>query len=341
MSVDGICFSKKDYLLNKSKDGTYSVPDQINGATVTSIADGTFSDCNGLISLSIPDSVLSIGARAFANCRGLTSVSIPDSVTSIGDGAFSNCTVLVSITIPGSVTSIGARAFRNCRSLTSIYIPDSVTNIGATMFRTCSNMATVRISNNVSKIDEGTFYDCSSLTSVSIPDKVQRIGARAFAKCIGLTTVNIPDKVTRIKAEAFAGCSEFIRFTLSIPLRAFPEYDSALSNEYKLSTTFGKIFEYLSFLDLIQMTMVSKCFYYEIIVRFRREFVHERNTSIGSNTETLSITFCDENFLSTCVSKRKDELAFYACKCEGIESVSYPLTFLQPEPTIYVLPPEF
>ncbi len=40
-------------------------------------------------------------------CDGLTSVTIPNSVTSIGDEAFYDCTSLTNVTIPNSVTSIG------------------------------------------------------------------------------------------------------------------------------------------------------------------------------------------------------------------------------------------
>jgi len=50
----------------------------------------------------------------------LTSVTIPNSITSIGDYAFQNCSGLTSVTIPNSVTSIGNYAFQNCSGLTSI-----------------------------------------------------------------------------------------------------------------------------------------------------------------------------------------------------------------------------
>src|SRR6266536_3556725 len=62
--------------------------------------------------------VTSIGHDAF-NGTGLTSVTIPNSVTSIGNGAFSNCTSLTRVTIPNSVTSIGYEAFMRCTNLTN------------------------------------------------------------------------------------------------------------------------------------------------------------------------------------------------------------------------------
>ena len=55
----------------------------------------------------------------FNCCKSLTSVTIPNSVTSIGKYAFSNCTSLTSITIPNSVTSIDYSAFSDC-SLKSV-----------------------------------------------------------------------------------------------------------------------------------------------------------------------------------------------------------------------------
>lgn len=90
--------------------------------TLTSIGWGAFSDCRGLTSLTIPNSVTSIGDIAFSHCSGLTSVTIPNSVTSIGDSAFSFCSGLTSMTIPNSVTSIGREAFDECDNLKSIYM---------------------------------------------------------------------------------------------------------------------------------------------------------------------------------------------------------------------------
>ena len=58
---------------------------------VTSIEPGAFTQCDGLISVAIPDSVTRIGDFAFSYCDRLKSIIIPDSVTSIGDFAFSGC----------------------------------------------------------------------------------------------------------------------------------------------------------------------------------------------------------------------------------------------------------
>lgn len=68
------------------------------GNTVTLI-DFAFAECSSLTSVTIPDSVTSIGTSTFEYCRNLTSVTIPDSVESIGEQAFSYCRGLTSVTI--------------------------------------------------------------------------------------------------------------------------------------------------------------------------------------------------------------------------------------------------
>jgi len=118
----------------------------------------SFSYNSVITSVSIPNSVTSIGNGAFFGCTSLTSVSIPNRVTSIGQNAFSSCTSLASVSIPYSVTSIGQNAFSSCTSLTSVSIPNSGTSIGSNAF-TNSGLGSVFISVplNSSQISQAGF----------------------------------------------------------------------------------------------------------------------------------------------------------------------------------------
>ena len=89
--------------------------------TSSSYGYSPFYNKSTLTTLTIGNSVTSIGIYRFSGCSGLTSITIPNSVTSIGYRAFSGCSGLSSITIGNSVTSIGNQAFRDCSGLTEIY----------------------------------------------------------------------------------------------------------------------------------------------------------------------------------------------------------------------------
>ena len=136
---------------------------------------GAFSYCSGLTSVTIPNSVTSIGYDAFQGCSGLTSVTIGNSVTSIGSYAFSDCSGLTSVTIPNNVTSIGSGVFEDCSGLTSVTISNSVTSIEDFTFFRCYGLTSVTIGNSVTSIDNTAFWGCSNLLDVychaeSVPD---------------------------------------------------------------------------------------------------------------------------------------------------------------------------
>ena len=90
-------------------------------------------------------SVTGIGHAAFGNCRNLTSITIPNSVTTIGIHAFS-VTGLTTLDIPEGVKTIAEYAFESCDNLTAVSIPHSVTSIGAYAF-VSSHLATVKLNN--------------------------------------------------------------------------------------------------------------------------------------------------------------------------------------------------
>ena len=220
---------------------------EYNGVTcdVVSIGEFAFDDCGRYFhtSITIPNSVTSIGEGAFYGCSWLTSIEIPNSVTSIGESAFAECSGLTSIEIPNSVTSIGEYAFAYCSGLTSIEIPNSVTSIGEYAFADCSELAYISVAsgntvydsrnncnaiietatnalvigckntiipNSVTSIGNEAFRYCRNLTSVKIPNSVTSIGYRAFQNCSSLTSVTIGNGVEAISSSAFANCSNLV-----------------------------------------------------------------------------------------------------------------------------------
>ena len=78
--------------------------------------------------------------QAFSRCTSLTSITIPDSVTSIGMDAFSNCTSLTSITIPKEITIINSDTFLNCSSLESVTLSNKVDTFDDGSFQNCINL---------------------------------------------------------------------------------------------------------------------------------------------------------------------------------------------------------
>ena len=188
---------------------TYYIPASLKKVTVTGcdyIQYGAFYNCTRLKSITIGNSVKSIGNSAFYNCTGLTSIIIPDSVTSIGGYAFNSCTGLKSITIGNSVKSIGDSTFANCTGLTSIIIPDSITSIGDYAFYNCTGLTSIKIPDSVTSIRVGAFKSCTGLTSIKIGNSVKSIGDSAFYDCNYLSTITIPKRVTSIGYNAFGNC---------------------------------------------------------------------------------------------------------------------------------------
>ena len=204
LSNDGTYYTVTGY---DGSDTVIVIPDSVGGIPVTKIAVNAFKDKQRITSITVPDSVTSIGIYAFSGCISLAELNLGNGIKTIPEGMARGCNKLESILIPDSVTSIGVWAFLNCDSLESVVIGDSVTTIGSSAFSSCDSLASVVIGDSVTSIGSDAFRNCDSLTSVVIPDSVKSIGDYAFYSCDSLVSVTIPDSVTSIGDWAFYSCS--------------------------------------------------------------------------------------------------------------------------------------
>lgn len=195
------------YSSDHQKDSTLlSFCNQIQSVTipesVTSIGKSAFEHCSKLDSLTIKGVATSIGAYAFASCTSLTSLSLVGNFQTIGDSAFAYCG-MTSLTTDADITSIGEYAFSHCTSLTSLSLTGSVQTIGYQAFACCTSLTSLSLTGDIQKIGDYAFGYCSSLYTATLSKNLTSIGTYAFEYCTSLNSIEIPGKVTEIGDYAF------------------------------------------------------------------------------------------------------------------------------------------
>ena len=213
------------------------IPAELDGIPVVQIGRKAFANADYLHSVTLPESVTSLGVYAFVNCTALTDYyvadgnpyyeskdgvlygndgtalerfplgrqpaeyTVPEGVVSIGDVAFATSTSLAIITLPESLEKIGVAAFSDCPRLLSITIPSGVTEISDFMCNNSIHLAEVNLPETITRIGYAAFA-ATELSKFKIPDACTEIGDQAFAET-QLAEIIIPKTVVTIGDKAF------------------------------------------------------------------------------------------------------------------------------------------
>ena len=224
--------------------GSVVIPETVtyNGSTysVKTIDSYAFYECSGLISVTIPNGVTSIGYAAFMDCSGLTSVTIGRSVTSIGSLAFSSTTIAkvfwLGNTPPSGCESVYARVnyvandqynlnnqvkypFLSSRFTVDgvVYVPvspadrtcdvvDCIYDEAFSSVNISDKVTNMGIEMNVMNVNQCSFYGNEYIQALYISNN-GTIGDYAFYGCSSVPEVIIPNSVTSLGASSFENCS--------------------------------------------------------------------------------------------------------------------------------------
>ena len=156
----------------------------------------------GVTELTLPaEGAVTIGRSAFAD-TGLVTVTIPESVKSVGDYAFSDCPALTEVRFANPGPELGKGVFKGCKSLTKVNLWEGLKEIPDATFDGCSAL-NVEIPASVISVG-ATAFRGTALTEVDIR-KINNIGDYAFAEMPNLTSVTLDQYSTKTVGQgAFA-----------------------------------------------------------------------------------------------------------------------------------------
>ena len=196
----------------------YIIPSTVyyQGITYTVTEIGGFYLREEATSVTIPNTIISIGSEAFANCKKLKSITIPSSVKTMGENVFTGSGLQYlefnADSITGYPKTSGKSPFYDVNTLKSVKIGDNVKHIFYYFLEDCDSVTSITIPNSVTVLGPWAFSKCKQLTSVVLPNAIKILNSYTFAGT-SLTSIDIPNSVTKIGERA---CSTYTLKNITI-----------------------------------------------------------------------------------------------------------------------------
>lgn len=218
-----------------------TVPDTIEGKTVSCIGESAFENNTRLRKVSLPEHLTEIMPYAFNGCSRLLSIDVPESVQTIGTFAFYGCARMSSVGIvPGSdLRTIGEQAFANTM-ISSFTIPQKLSELGDGAFLGCRGMRKITVAEGNATFQEkenavydstGTkliYYPTGLAGSYPVAEGTKEIGKYAFAYARA-SQITLPDGLETIGDQSFTGVSAN-EITIPASVRKMGEYAFSYSS---------------------------------------------------------------------------------------------------------------
>ena len=152
---------------------------------------------DNLTSVTIPNSVTSIGSYAFQNCTKMSNIILQEGLLNIGSHAFSN-TGIIELTIPSTVVKLyySTDLTKLVKLTLNCDLPNSILN-NNTIIQNCTSLKTIEFGTNVLTINDNInngnlFYNCPINTIICHMTTAPNINSSTFYSRESTGTLHVP-----------------------------------------------------------------------------------------------------------------------------------------------------
>ena len=225
------------------------VPNKIGTKRVIGVGEAAYQNCKEVQVLVVSEGIQFIENSAFAGCSNLSSISLPNTLKSIGtlrkksfDYDIDHMNVDDLLDTIKEDAERGALGAFSGTAIRNIVLPQNLSHLGRATFLDCNNLEKVEFKGRIRKIEDHTFSRCKALKEFSIPNGVEEIGTYAFCASL-IAKISFPQSLRVIERYAFLNCPILTSVQLPEGLQEIQAYAFSTSSlrEITIPKTVTKI----------------------------------------------------------------------------------------------------